>query len=58
MYIIGTISRNDVAAFEKECDKLGWIVTSRSGDELVYLDRQCNQHVLSLGDKTTYQVCG
>lgn len=57
-YIIGTISEDDVVAFEKECDKLGWIIISRSSGELVYLDKRCNRLVLDLGIGTAYQVVG
>ncbi len=50
--IIGTIKKNELLKFKRECEKLGWIYLGVEGEVVNYLDRRMTKHYLTLGEKT------
>ncbi len=50
--VIGTLGKDQIEEFRKQCGSIGWIITSVTDNELVYLDRKMNRHTLTLGKET------
>jgi len=58
MYILGTIGKDEIKAFRKECGELGWQIIEETNSTIKYLDKQCNVRELGIGSKSAYVIMG